>query len=89
MKIQIRCFGRAVVNYDNDRSSHAWANMSDMSKECYFQVPSPGTIMDSYNDFSKEIIDKKSEAFSVIDVEIGRLIGYTLRERVTGVQTFL
>ena len=73
MKIQIRCFGRAVVNYDNDRSSHAWANMSDMSKECYFQVPSPGTIMDSYNDFSKEIIDKKSEAFSVIDVEIGKI----------------
>ena len=73
MKIQIRCFGRAVVNYDNDRSSHAWANMSDMSKECYFQVPSPGTIMDSYNDFSKEIIDKKSEAFSVIDVEIGMI----------------
>ena len=73
MKIQIRCFGRAVVNYDNDRSSHAWANMSDMSKECYFQVPSPGTIMDSYNDFSKEIIDKKSEAFSVIDVDIEKI----------------
>ena len=73
MKIQIRCFGRAIVNYDNDRSSYAWANMSDMSKECYFQVPNPGTTMERYNDFSKEITDKKSEAFSVIDVDIVKI----------------
>ena len=73
MKIQIRCFGRAVINHKNDRSSQAWTKMSDMSKECYFQVPSPGTIMERYNDFSKEIIDKKSEAFSVIDVDIEKI----------------
>jgi hypothetical protein len=47
--------------------------MSGMSKECYFQVPNPGTIMERYNDFSKEIIDKKSEAFSVIDVDIEKI----------------
>ena len=47
--------------------------MSDMSKECYFQVPNPGTTMERYNDFSKEITDKKSEAFSVIDVDIVKI----------------
>ena len=39
----------------------------------YFQVPNPGTTMERYNDFSKEITDKKSEAFSVIDVDIVKI----------------
>ena len=47
--------------------------MSDMSKECYFQVPSPGTIMNKYNEFSKEIIDKESDAFSVVDVDVEKI----------------
>ena len=81
--------GSEMCIRDSDRSSHAWANMSDMSKECYFQVPSPGTIMNKYNEFSKEIIDKESDAFSVVDVDVRRLIGYTLKEKVTGVQIFL
>ena len=73
MKIQIRCFGRAVINHKNDRSSQAWAKMSDMSKECYFQLPNPGERIERYDDFSKKIIDENSEAFSVIDVDIEKI----------------
>ena len=31
--------------------------MSDMSKECYFQTPHPGNMIDKYNDFRKKLIE--------------------------------
>ena len=72
-KIQIRCFGTAKINHENQRSSFAWSKMSDMSKECYFQSPNPGDTINQYNDFSKEIYHKESANFSVIDVKIEKV----------------
>ena len=73
LKIQIRCFGDAIINHENTRSKNSWNNMSDMSKECYFQDPLPGTKIKNYNTFSKEIISGESKYFSVIDVNIQKI----------------
>ena len=72
-KIQIRCFGHAKVNHNNTRTSHVWKNMSDMSKECYFQTPHPGTTIDKYNDFRKEVLESESSSFTVIDIDINKI----------------
>ncbi len=69
-KIQIRCFGDALINHKNERSNGVWMNMSDMSKECYFQEPNPGSSIVNYNAFSKNIKNDESDAFTVIDVEV-------------------
>ena len=72
-KIQIRCFGNAVINHNNHRTSQAWNNMSEMSKECYFQNPNPGNTIDKYNSFTKNIINEESDSFAVIDIEIDKI----------------
>ena len=72
-KIQIRCFGKAKINHNNDRTSQAWSKMSDMSKECYFQEPSPGKTIEKYDNFTKNIINKESESFTVIDIQIEKI----------------
>lgn len=69
-KIQIRCFGNATINHRNEKSFHTWKNMSDMSKECYFQIPNPGSSISKYNDFSKSVINEESEAFTVINIQV-------------------
>ena len=72
-KIQIRVFGHACINHENDRSSDSWNRMSDMSKECYFQTPYPGTTIDKYNDFRKEVLESESSSFTVIDIDINKI----------------
>ena len=72
-KIQIRCFGKAEINHNNDKSSRAWSNMSDMSKECYFQKPNPGNIITNYDSFSKNVIDRESDSFVVINIHIEKI----------------
>ena len=42
-KIQMRCYGIAELNYQNDQTKTSWAKMGHMSEECYFQNPLPGT----------------------------------------------
>ena len=73
IKIQLRMLGSAEVHHQDAVTEAAWAETREMSKECYFQVPSPGTIMNKYNEFSKEIIDKESDAFSVVDVDVEKI----------------
>ena len=73
LKIQIRCFGYAEINHKNTRSIASWNNMNDMSKECYFQNPPPGTQIKSYNDFSKTIFSSVSDNFCVVDVKLEKL----------------
>ena len=58
-KIQIRIFGHACINHENDRSSHSWNRMSDMSKRMYFQEPNPGTVLSNYDKFVTEIKERK------------------------------
>ena len=72
-KIQIRCFGEASISHSNERSLKSWKNMSDMSKECYFQVPNPGEPITKYDNFSKKTVDRESEAFSVIDIKVRKI----------------
>ena len=72
-KIQIRVFGHACINHENDRSSDSWNRMSDMSKECYFQKPNPGTVLSNYDKYVTEIKEKESIAFSVIDIDIKKI----------------
>ena len=72
-KLQIRCFGTATINHNNDRAFSCWNSMSDMSKECYFQEPYPGTSIDNFDDFSKNISDKQSECFCVIDIKVEKI----------------
>ena len=75
-KIQIRCFGNATINHGNEKSSHAWKNMSDMSKECYFQTPNPGSSISKYNDFQRVLKIKKARHSLPYMFKLKNLIGY-------------
>ena len=73
LKIQIRCFGDALINHKNYRTITSWNKMNDMSKECYFQDPPPGNQIKDYNTFSKNITSGESDYFCVIDVKIQKI----------------
>jgi len=72
-KLQIRCFGKASVNYQNQKTKRSWEKMSDMSKECYFQDPHPGTKIDNYDKFTKKIEIKESSFFCVVDIKLSKI----------------
>ncbi len=44
--------------------------MGNLSKECYFQNPLPDTKINNFDDFSKDIIDKQSQFFSLVNINI-------------------
>lgn len=72
-KLQYRCFGSAIINYDNDITDESWNKMSNLSKECYFQNPLPSSKIDNFNSFSKNIVDKRSNYFSVININLKKI----------------
>ncbi len=47
--------------------------MGNLSKECYFQNPLPDTKINNFDDFSKDIINKQSDFFSVVNINIRRI----------------
>ena len=55
-KIQIRIVGIANINNDNSYCKEKWENMSNQSKECYFQNINPGKTVDN-PDQIKKIMD--------------------------------
>ena len=72
-KLQYRCFGDAIINHGNDKTKEAWNKMSSLSKECYFQNPSPDTQIHNFDDFSKSITNNQSKDFSLININIKRI----------------
>ena len=69
-KLQIRCFGIAKINYKNNQTRTSWNKMNDMSKECYFQNPLPGTKLKNFDSFTTHSSNNESDHFSVITIEI-------------------
>ena len=72
-KLQIRCFGVANINHKNKKSDSSWKKMGDISKECYFQKPTPGNVINNYDSFSKNVIDRESDSFVVINIHIEKI----------------
>jgi hypothetical protein len=72
-KLQIRCFGKASINHKNKKSESSWRKMSDMSKECYFQNPLPGTPIDNYDNFTKNIETRESNFFCVVEIKLSKI----------------
>tara|TARA_B100000925_G_C21876387_1_gene416480 strand:- start:20 stop:592 length:573 start_codon:yes stop_codon:yes gene_type:complete len=73
LKLQYRCFGDAIINHANNKTKEAWNKMGDISKECYFQNPLPDTEINNFDDFSKDIINKQSDFFAVVNINIIRI----------------
>ena len=42
-KIQLRIFGKTIINYKNDITKKAWKKTAHMSRQCYLGEISPGT----------------------------------------------
>tara|TARA_B100001059_G_scaffold32973_1_gene26504 strand:- start:183 stop:746 length:564 start_codon:yes stop_codon:yes gene_type:complete len=72
-KLQFRCFGKASINQKNKKSETSWKKMSEMSRECYFQNPLPGTKINNYDEFTKDVETKESSFFCVIDIKINKI----------------
>ena len=72
-KLQIRCFGEATINRQNQRSESSWKKMSNMSKECYFQDTLPGTKINNYDKFTTKIEIKESSFFCVVDIKLNKI----------------
>ena len=72
-KLQIRCFGIANINHKNKKSESSWKKMGDISKECYFQDPLPGTPIKNYDNFAKNIEIKESNFFCVVEIKLSKI----------------
>ena len=79
---QLRVSATANVIHNNEDSLLLWNNISDMSKQCYFQKFSPGqrvvedtdyklsNSMDAYYNFCSVILSIKSYDFLVLDSSV-------------------
>ena len=72
-KLQIRCFGIANINHRNKKSESSWKKMGDISKECYFQDPLPGTPINNYDNFAKKIEIEESDFFCVVEIKLSKI----------------
>ena len=72
-KIQMRCYGMAELNYQNDQTKTSWAKMGHMSKECYFQNPLPGTKLKDFNSFTTSPLTTESKYFCVVTIKIDKI----------------
>tara|TARA_Y100000748_G_scaffold291538_1_gene279133 strand:- start:430 stop:1005 length:576 start_codon:yes stop_codon:yes gene_type:complete len=69
-KIQIRIAGIANINNDNSYCKEKWENMSNQSKECYFQNINPGKTVDNPDQIKTEKRNEMSKSFSIIDIKV-------------------
>ena len=47
--------------------------MGDISKECYFQNPLPGTPIDNYDNFAKNVEIEESDFFCVVEIKLNKI----------------
>ena len=47
--------------------------MGDISKECYFQNPLPGTPIDNYDTFAKNVEIEESDFFCVVEIKLNKI----------------
>ena len=69
-KIQIRIAGIANINNDNSYCKEKWENMSNQSKECYFQNINPGKTVGNPDQIKTEKRNEMSKSFSIIDIKV-------------------
>ena len=72
-KIQIRIAGIANINNDNSYCKEKWENMSNQSKECYFQNINPGKTVDNPDQIKTEKRNEMSKSFSIIDIKVMKI----------------
>jgi general stress protein 26 len=72
-KIQIRISGLATVNKQDDLCEKKWLEMSDQSKECYFQNINPGKSITNPNLVTSIIQNEVSKYFTIITIHINKI----------------
>ncbi len=56
-KIQLRVFGKAKINYQNDITKSSWKKTSHMSRQCYLGEHAPGSNADQGTSGLTKIVD--------------------------------